>query len=360
MQYIFYTPPKNNFSVIPNKILHSDNLSNNAKLTALMLISLPKDFKLNGAYLAKRLNMSLRTLQRALKELIESGMLIKTQAKNEDGSFNKFSVFVFIDENTEDFCGKLSEDLKVEAKENLEQIEEEEIENFNETLSENEALEKEPLEVHFNETLQDKNKETSRIESNLNAKEKQEKDFKRGVKKPQADFCRTYKEINLYTKKENFYTLAFLKNEILIHFAKQREAKRISLNYEGLNQSELSAIEEFFSYRKEKSKGKSLTLSTKKAILQKCKDFKNKGLEIESIINKSIENGWSGLFEPKIRQGNFIPKGKDNFSISREIINEILKIKPNFELYDAKAAQNLKIGGKKVIYDEKTCMYSLV
>lgn len=354
MQTIFYNPPKTNFSVIPNRLIQDDELSNNAKMTALMLLSLPKDFKINGAYLAKRLNFSLRSLQRAFKELIEAGYLIKSQAKNDDGSFNKFNVFVFIDENTKEFCENLNENSQDENLEEAKNVCENES-DFKQLKQEQE----EDLKADFTDTLQNENPKTRRLEANCNLQSKQKGTSNHCAKKPPADFCHPYKEINLDTKKEKFYTLAFLKKNLLIAFTNQRQVKQVCLNYEGLSESELNALEAFFEYRKEKNRGKALTLSTKNAILKKCKDFKNRGFAVESIVNKSIENGWVGLFEPKQSQKSFKIKGENKFLISKQIVNEIVKFNPNFEVFEPKAVENLKIGGKKVLYDETTCLYSL-
>lgn len=87
---------------------------------------------------------------------------------------------------------------------------------------------------------------------------------------------------------------------------------------DGFTKQECEAIEKFFRYRKEQER--ELSISTQKAIANKAKTLKSMGMDIEAIVERSIENSWKGLFE--------LPKGytksiKESQGIKGEIINSL-------------------------------------
>lgn len=370
MQTIFYNPPKKNFTITPNKLIQDENLSNNAKLVAMLILSLPKNFKINSAFLMNKLKISQRTLQRAFKELIDEKYMIKSQAKDENGHFNKFNIFVFIDEESEILAESLSELEEENLNEALktQEISKQKIENLSISLSEN-SQEKENRQEQKQDTLKaektgilkEKHLKIGGWNELKENKSPKNETSRRCAKKPLAEICRPYKEINIDTNKENLYTLSFLKRNLLIFFKKANLSKK-SVDLSFFNEDEKKSIGRFFEYRKEKAKGKGLSLSTRLLIAKKCEDFKKQGHNISQIIEKSIMSGWIGLFEPK--NADFKAKKQDfkNLSpraLSQEIISQCLKLNPSFEVFNKEAVKGLKIQGKAVIYDEKTYLYKL-
>ena len=395
MQTIFYTPPKTNFSVVSNKLIRDKNLSVGARMLAIFILSLPKDFKLNSAYLAQQLSMSVRTLQRYIKELIDASYIIKQQAKNEDGSFNKYSLFVFMDEQTSAFFEALEEEEKEWLQTaNIQNVqEEEEDEDFEEAAqgenqeeyeedfkefalkidaknAEENSATKEDLTTDkkpINRTLEsytpNKNEDLRRLDTNESGNLTKNSQLDNHDKNPQADFCRTYKINNICTNKKNLYALSLFDKHILFSFfKKQIKRKNInsSLSFNGFLEDEIKEIENFFIYREERDK--KLTLSTKKYILARLKTFKNEGHNIKQIIQTSILNSWQGLFKPKDTKKQFSAfntRFKSPEDLSKEIISRCYELKSDFKIFNKDSLEGLEIEGRKVLFDDKTYLYSL-
>ncbi|TQR31814.1 hypothetical protein DMB92_05345 [Campylobacter sp. MIT 99-7217] len=176
---------KENFTIVSNEIIRSKELSNNAKLLAVLLCSLPQNWAVNTQHLSKELNLGLRSVQRAFKELIDLNFIQKVQIIDEKTNkfTNSFSV-VFIGKNEKEINQSLKDELKgefvgqkVEARDDLNEILENESPNDTDLNAENETKE------HLNELS---NKTTN---------------------SRQAEICRTYVN-HPHLRSEGFLTKA--------------------------------------------------------------------------------------------------------------------------------------------------------
>lgn len=293
---ILYTPPKNDFTIIPNKILKNPNLSAYARLIAIYIISLPKNWNVNLAHIAKEVGITERSIGKYIKELILAGILEKTQLKNDDGTFSKDTIYSF--ENYQEVSAQ-------EPKQNQEVLDFEDM----------------PLEVLEN-YIQNQSHDLQ------NTKEPKMLDSHRSEKNPHADDFRHYKELN--NKKELIYLLR-TPNQIKLLNLCLNAKKQERLMPKGLNQAELKAFSEFIAYRNEKKK---ITLSTHNAIVKKFESLKAQGADIVLAVEDSILKGWQGIFTPKMPNQNHC--GAQNFN----------KQKPKdwFEWYSQKKSKELALG----------------
>jgi len=68
---------KNGFAMIPNSIIYDDKLGNEAKVLFCYIKSLSANYRnLRNSNLCKKLGVSVNTLQKAKKELVDNGYLI--------------------------------------------------------------------------------------------------------------------------------------------------------------------------------------------------------------------------------------------------------------------------------------------
>lgn len=68
---------KKGFAQIPNQLIYDSNLSNDAKMLFCYIKSLSDNYRiLRNQNLCKKLNISVNTLQKAKKELIENNYLV--------------------------------------------------------------------------------------------------------------------------------------------------------------------------------------------------------------------------------------------------------------------------------------------
>ena len=68
---------KKGFAMIPNQVIYDSNLSNDAKMLFCYIKSLSDNYRiLRNSNLCKKLNISVNTLQKAKKDLINNGYLI--------------------------------------------------------------------------------------------------------------------------------------------------------------------------------------------------------------------------------------------------------------------------------------------
>ena len=297
---ILYTPPKNDFTIIPNKILKNPNLSAYARLIAIYIISLPKNWNVNLAHIAKEVGITERSIGKYIKELILAGILEKTQLKNDDGTFSKDTIYSF--ENYQEAKAQ-------EPKQNQEVLD---FENM-------------PLEVLEN-YIQNQSHDLQ------NTKEPKIQDFHRSEKNPHADDFHPYKELN-NKKRTNIYLLR-TPNQIKLLNLCLNAKKQERLMPKGLNQAELKAFSEFIAYRNEKKK---ITISTHNAIVKKFESLKTQGVDIALAVENSILNGWQGIFTPKV------PKLLSQSQCGAQNFNK-QKPKDWFEWYSQKKSKELALG----------------
>ncbi|PZT47713.1 hypothetical protein B6S12_07580 [Helicobacter valdiviensis] len=240
------------YTKISNDFIKDEVLSISAKMVGILLLSLPSNWKVNISYLAKTLSIGEQSIRKAIKELIDNKILERYQEKKK----GKFS-----DEVHYRFLGEIQED---------------EIFTKEQEIKEKEIIENLEFSYKVNESLQEpKNSNSHRLTNS-----------------PMTEILPTYKERINYKKRESI--LRQSKKVIDLSLVFKKPKKEIDLNLDFLSKTELESCEAFFAYRKEKDK--KLTLSTKKAIINKLKAYKANGEDICKIIANSIERGWSGLF----------------------------------------------------------------
>ena len=98
---IIHSNPQNNFTKISNAFIQDSNISAEAKMVGILLMSYPSDWIVNIAHLSKTLGKGVATIRKALKELIQTGKLtISEQERDEKGRFTK-------DEKIYEFVGEV-------------------------------------------------------------------------------------------------------------------------------------------------------------------------------------------------------------------------------------------------------------
>lgn len=288
---IIYSNPQNNFTKISNAFIQDSNISAEAKMVGILLMSYPNDWKVNIAHLSNILGKGVATIRKALKELVHIGKLtISKQERDAQGRFTKDEkVYKFVGEVECENLAELSIQEFLELKEKIEQG----TENA-ESLSRDNFTDSGVFDTHT-------------------------------------------KNNNIY--KEKIYIVRDSKKHILLNSLFKIPKQSLSLDFSSLNEDEKRAYEEFIRYREETRK---LTQTTKKSILEKLKKLKEQGENIIAVVERSIENGWSGLFLiPKHlkRQSQALPKNKteiqgDNAQIAlhNELLNLLLSANPSFSL----------------------------
>ncbi|KAA6228820.1 hypothetical protein FMM55_00600 [Campylobacter sp. LR196d] len=309
---IFKEKYEDNFSIIPNEIIKNNELSAMARIVAIYLLSLPKNWKVKLNYIAKELNISYNTCNKYIKELVANEILEKIQLKDNEGKF--------VDEFIYSIKINNQKDLKDIIQDELEKIEFKELKKYSE-------------ENELDKDESPKNNNSSRL-TNL----------------PLTDNLSTNNKENL--KKEKLYALRGFDKILLFNLnsiltKKPKTIKNEELKIQGLNDNELKAYNAFIAYRKERGK---LTKSTIKAINDKIFKLKLGGYDLEKIINKSIERGYLGLFEDKALFKGVKQNNKSPLALHKEILKEIYKINPDFSIKDRNNI-NFKINGKSVKHD---------
>lgn len=96
----YYQAPKENYTIVPNGIIQSQDLSDGAKILALYLLSLPKDWNICWEHIAKTLKKSLSSIKKYKSELVAFDFLKIEQLKDEKGRFlDKTCLFFSLFEN---------------------------------------------------------------------------------------------------------------------------------------------------------------------------------------------------------------------------------------------------------------------
>lgn len=250
---ILSKPVTKNFTKIRNDIITNKNLSIHARFLFVYIASLPENWNLNLQAVSAALDMSLRSTQRALKELLDEGILKKTQIRHENGRFSPNSIYIF-------------------------------------EFLEDEVIDEELEVSHFFHLAQREKAQAQQEQSTQEAQDEPR------AKNPPAEFCRLNKTNNI--NKTNIYRLANANKVILFELwdkgFKQKQAKLPLPDTFTLEEQE--AIRRFITYRKERGR---VTKSTQDSILAKVKALKQAGHNVGECVEKSISCGWIGLFAPK-------------------------------------------------------------
>lgn len=305
-----------NFTIVPNSILRNSNLSLQAIGLCAYILSLPKEWKINIEQICLNLDISKNTAYKYLKELIQAGILKKARLKDEEGRFTNEAIY-FI-------CNDDKSELEKTQKKYTNPLP-----KICEMVSVDKTSPK-ALKSDIPTTSQ-----------NLNAINKDSKDKKRESKnKP----------------KSHFYILQSLDQKRLFSLCFAKEPKTTQLDTSKLSLQEKVAFERFIAYRKQKHR---LTPATQQAILERFLKAKALGItpqEIEKAVEKSIMQGWQGIFfkqDSKALKANKSPQ-----AISDEILRAILSEYPHFDFSNVGEflSQNL-IQGRKVKYENSLFCY---
>lgn len=251
---------KGNFTQISNELINHKGLSNNAKLLAIKLLSLPSSWKVNTKHLSEYLGVSVRTTQRIMKELIEFNILEKAQEMDEKNKkFTQHFTIIF----------KSESETEAELNEPLESRENKDIEN----------------ETPINDGFKESENEQKPIKSNVETSDKTT---------PSGFVSHIYNK-EFFSNKKFVYRLQNKNFILLFESAKVKKQKH---DLSAFDEREQEKIDEWFKY-KSKTKNKRLSFESKEMQLKKLRGFKMAKQNIITIINRSIENGWQGLFALK-------------------------------------------------------------
>ncbi|AWI33729.1 hypothetical protein [Helicobacter apodemus] len=256
---------KTNYTRVNNTLIKHETLSVNAKMLAILLLSLPNTWNVNVEYLTKTLSIGQTAIRKAMRELIDNSILKREQGKT-NGKFNGKMKYEFIDPQEEEIFIKEEEITDPKIIENLE---------FNDLL---------------NQPLQQQGQDLSE-----SLKEPKNNDSSRLVESLIMENLPTYKDRynnNIYKKRESILRQSQKVINLSTLFIKPK--KNLELDFKDFSEEELKSIQNFFNYRKEKHRN--LCLTTKKSILDNLRKLKEQGEDIISIIQTSINRGWSGLF----------------------------------------------------------------
>lgn len=284
--------PSKNYTKISNAFLLDENLSGDAKIVGVLLMSFPNDWEVNITHLSNVLKKGETTIRKAIKELINVGKLSVSQIKDKKGRFSNAMLY--------EFKGEVEEII----------------------------LEESDLEEQSPKTNLTQQSDVKVSESRLNPSDK---------KTDSGNFATHIKNKSLY--KEKYILLQTSAKFVLLNGFKKQKNILENLNklLNALSTEELKAYEDFIAYRKEKHK---ITLSTKEAIAKKLLKLKESGNDITACITQSIERGWSGIFEIcKTKNNAHKPKKEvalNKLSFEEQLHHQILEVLgknyPNFRL----------------------------
>lgn len=144
---------------------------------------------------------------------------------------------------------------------------------------------------------------------------------------------------NNILNKEKIYIVRDSKKHILLNSLFKIPKQSLSLDFSSFDEGERKAYEEFIRYREETRK---LTISTKKSILEKLKKLKGQGENIVAVVERSIENGWSGLFplprnqrtqaQRQTQETQNTQEKSAEMTLHNELLNLLLLANPSFSL----------------------------
>lgn len=83
-----------NFTLIDNAIIYNANLSDNAKVILIYMLSKIDNWQFHEDDIAKSLNKSISTIRRGMRELEANGYLVRKRYRNKNGKFGyEFKVY---------------------------------------------------------------------------------------------------------------------------------------------------------------------------------------------------------------------------------------------------------------------------
>lgn len=344
-----------NFTIISNDIVRSKDLSINAKMLAVLLCSLPKDWIVNNTHLSKELGISPRTLQRAFKELVSLNFIKKMQVMDKGTKkFTRDFAIVFVGKDEAEINEPLSvvdesisqnegENLEVDISQNAGQNER----NLNAFSADEKEASKEEQTPILKDFLDERAVKMTALSEVLEGKEALNHTSSSATNSRRAGFCRTYINKEFLQSKNSFLMANFARDVYLIF--EKKKLKKENLDFSFFNALEKEKINEWFKY---KSIKKPLNVLTKQKILKQLKDFKAHKQDICKVIEQSILRGWQGLFYVKNKQ--------EKKPLQTDILKEVLSTYPNFDFSTGFDLSALKIEGKRVKYNPMKDEFNLV
>lgn len=83
-----------NFTIIDNEIIYNTNLSDNAKIILIYMLSKTDDWQFHENEIGKSLNKSISTIRRGIRELETNGYLTRKRYRNNNGKFGyEFKIY---------------------------------------------------------------------------------------------------------------------------------------------------------------------------------------------------------------------------------------------------------------------------
>lgn len=277
---IFFSNPKNNFTMLDNKIAQDDSLSLQARGLYWIIRSFGINWKINRKHLAKKACISINTLGKYLNELFQAGLLQTIQIRDDKGRFTNEIEYIF---NDIDEIQEINLDT--------EQLEYNQLESIHKDLetkiNENELVENENIQqtksgyLNFGEHINIYSINKTEIDSAKVAK---------GNNK-----TKQYAVIDLLKlHKQCYEAIKKTKDKFLKQKTKDKNSLDAFLN--ALTEQEANKYHEFIAYRTEANNGRALKQTTKKAIQRNILRLKQQGQNILEVIQRSIDQGWLGLF----------------------------------------------------------------
>lgn len=269
------------FTQISNDLIRNKDLSIGAKMLFIFISSLPKEWKINKQYIAKELGISIQTYYKYEKELVHNGIAFNAQLRDEKGKFQKDFIYICDKDLIEKYQEKESEFL-------------ENLDNFIEGKNDNDLSKNKNDEVGLKV-------EFSGDEADLKA------EYKKPVTENLDGYINKEFPINKKIQKAPKKIFALQNFDKIIFFCPSKNSKiPLKLNEllktSSLNELEIQSYLKFIEYRKERRNA--LTPTSIEGNLKELESFKAQGHNVISIINKSINNGYLGLFAPFKQQNN--------------------------------------------------------
>ncbi|MCH4610368.1 helix-turn-helix domain-containing protein [Helicobacter pylori] len=269
---------ESNYTKTANSILIDSPLSRDARIVFITLSSLASSFNPRKEFLCKQLDMSTKTLNKYLKELVQKGFLKIIYYKNKLGKF----------------LGKIAYIL-APTKEQLEQ------DNFI--------------------IVDESNRAGTPKFTTLNNKKNNNKHEKMNV----SENIQDQKDLECSNNQENANTdhyFSFKSSKVNFSLFKRFSDFVFSvlgnLNTSGLDKREKKAFERFLHYRNEKVK---LTYATKKALLEQALELKEQGQDLAKCVNQSVRKGYNELYA--------VMEFKPSFTPPQKQAEESFEYKPN-------------------------------
>ncbi|MCQ2630014.1 helix-turn-helix domain-containing protein [Helicobacter pylori] len=284
MNYILKQPMKFGYTQISNDICDDERVSDIAIAIYAYIKKHATTFKLCLEDIAKRFNRSPATVRKYLNELKDLGYLEFERERKSDGTFGKFFRFImgnFSKNHSEKQAQKQAKKASNHKKNNSLWIKPQK-EASNAHNSEAQSTSKNFPAFTL---IKDQNKhENIRVSENFFNEEFAEKNpiskDAKDLKNPHKNFCKSskIKNFSLFNRFSAFFS-SILGN----------------LDTKHLSQCERLAFEEFLNYRSEKHK--SLSYSTKKALLHQAEALKAQGCDLVACIKQSIRRNYNEIYE---------------------------------------------------------------